>query len=103
MRICGAYKTIRLRRRCRRSRIVDDYMGSLAANLCRDLPKTGRPEFPLYPSRYLLVEVGLTANRGAELAPRLAVVSLAAQANALAHICFGRADTPEGCSFRSAG
>src|SRR5262249_17996737 len=48
----AGYDTIRLRRRCRRIRIVDDHMDSKPANLCRDLPPTGRPKFPLYPSRY---------------------------------------------------
>ena len=58
----------------------------------------GRPKFPLYPSRYrhLLVEVPLSVNRGAELAPRLTVMSLAARANALARVGSAGADTPEG-------
>ena len=56
--------------------MVDDHTDrKAAANRCRDLPPNGEAQISIYPSHYqhLLVEVGLTANRGAGLAPRLAV------------------------------
>src|SRR5205085_9936548 len=51
------------------------------AKLCRDLQQARRHKFPLYPSRYrcLLVEVPLSANRGAGLAHRFTVMWLAAR------------------------
>lgn len=67
-------------------------------------PQAGRYKLPLYPSRYryLLVEVPLSANRGAQLAPRFGGSRQSPRrANALVRcLFFGRADgRARGCSF----